>query len=150
MIADLQQQLGIDSSFFPQFVLFFVFFLFMRAIYFAPFLRLIEKREGQSGGLSDEAGKLHEESARLEAEYQEALVGARRRAAAEREALLAEARKRGAETVAQARAQAKVKLEQAREAAAKSAEGELASLKAQVSPISSALVSKLMNNKVGL
>jgi F0F1-type ATP synthase membrane subunit b/b' len=111
---------------------------------------LIEKREGQSGGLSDEANKLHEESSRLESEYQEGLMGARRKAAAERDVLLAEARKQGAETVAHARAQAKTKLEQAREAAAKSAESELTGLRAQVSPISAALVNKLMNNKVGL
>lgn len=150
MIADLQQQLGIDASFFQQFLIFVFVFLFLRAVLFAPFLRLIEKRENQSEGLTDEAEKLQEESARLEAEYQEALTAARKKAGAEREALLAAARKQGAEEIAAARAEAKAKLEQAREIAAKSSEVELAGLKGQVGSISSLLVNKLLSNKVGL
>jgi F-type H+-transporting ATPase subunit b len=150
MIADLQQQLGIDSSFFQQFLIFVFVFLFLRAVLFAPFLRLIEKRENQSEGLTDEAEKLEEESARLETEYQEALSAARKQAGAERETLLTAARKQSAEEIAAARAEAKVKLEQARETAAKSSEAELAGLKGQVGSISSLLVNKLMSNKVGL
>jgi F-type H+-transporting ATPase subunit b len=150
MIADLQQQLGINSSFFQQFLIFMLVFAFLRAAFFAPFLRLIEKRENQSEGLTDEAAKLHEESTRLEAEYRDVLSAARKRAGGERESLLAAARKQGAETVASARAQSKAKLEQAREAAAKSSESELAGLKGQVGSISSLLVDKLMSNKVGL
>lgn len=150
MIADLQQQLGIDSSFFQQFLIFMVVFAFLRVVLFSPYLRLIEKRENQSEGLSDEAEKLQEESARLETEYQEVLSAARKRAAVEREALLAGARKQSTDAVAAARAQAKTKLEQAREAAAKSSEAEFAGLKGQVGSISSLLVNKLMNNKVGL
>jgi F-type H+-transporting ATPase subunit b len=150
MIADLQQQLGIDSSFFQQFLLFALVFVFLRVVLFGPYLRLIEKRENQSEGLSDEAEKLQEESARLEAEYQEVLSAARKRANSERESLLAAARKQGSEDVAAARAQAKVKLEQAREAAEKSSAAEFAGLKGQVGSISSLLVNKLMSNKVGL
>lgn len=150
MIADLQQQLGIDSSFFQQFLLFALVFVFLRVVLFSPFLRLIEKRENQSEGLSDEAEKLQEESARLEAEYQEVLSAARKRASGERESLLAAARKQSTEEVAAARAQAKTKLEQAREAAEKSAAAEFAGLKGQVGSISTLLVNKLMSNKVGL
>lgn len=150
MIADLQQQLGIDSSFFPQLVLFIFVFIWLRFFFFAPFLRLITKRENQSEGLSEEAQKLQEESATLEAQYQDALTAARKKAFAEREVALAAARKLGADQISVAREEAKVKLDQARAAAAKSSEAELAGLKAQVGPISGMLVDKLMNTKVGL
>lgn len=150
MIADLQQQLGIDSSFFGQFIIFVAIYFWLRIVFFAPFLRLILKREGQSEGLSETAEKLEEESASLEAQYQEALSGVRKRAFTEREGVLNGARKQGTELIAQARGQAKAKLEQARDASARLAETELASLKPQASPISALLVNKLMNNKVGL
>jgi F-type H+-transporting ATPase subunit b len=150
MIADLQRQLGIDSSFFQQFLIFIVIFTWLRVIYFGPFLKLIQKREGQSEGLSDEAKKLEEESARLETQAQEALSAARKKAFAEREAILSVARKDANDLVAKAREQAKGKLDGAREAAAKSANAEIANLKPQVASISGMLVQKLMNTKVGL
>src|SRR5262245_59649556 len=125
MIADLQRQLGIDASFFTQLLIFLVIFTWLRFVYFSPFLKLIQSREGQSGGLSEEATKLEEAAARSEQEHRDALVNARRRAAGERDKVLAEARKSANETVAAARAQAKTKLEQARESAQRSAEAEL-------------------------
>jgi F-type H+-transporting ATPase subunit b len=149
MIADLQQQLGIDSSFFQQFVVFILIFLWLRIVYFAPYLSLIEKREGQSEGLSGDALKLEEDASRLEAEYQGAISSARKRALAEREAILSEARRVAADQVAEARAKAKNRLEQSREAAAREAEAELKGLTGQVGSISSLLVNKLMNTKVG-
>lgn len=150
MIADLQQQIGIDSSFYPQIIIFIFVFLWLRFFFFAPFLRLISKREGQSEGLSEDAQKLEEESALLEAQYQEVLSSARKKAYAEREVLLVAARKEGTEQVAASREKAKIKLEQARASAVKSSEVELAGLESQVAPISAMLVDKLMNTKVGL
>jgi F0F1-type ATP synthase membrane subunit b/b' len=150
MIADLQRQLGIDSSFFQQFFIFIVIFTWLRVIYFGPFLKLIQKREGQSEGLSDEAKKLEEESVKLEAQAQDALATARKKALAEREAILGVARKEANEIVLKSREQAKGKLDGAREAAARSADVETASLRPQASSISAMLVQKLMNTKVGL
>lgn len=150
MIADLQRQLGIDASFFPQFLIFVFVFLWLRFVYFKPYLALIQKRENQSEGLSDEAQRLEEESARLEQQYQDSIVSARRRAFAERDRILADARKQASETVANARQAAKSKLEQTREAAQKSYENEFASLKAHVGSVTSMLVEKLTKTRVGL
>lgn len=150
MIADLQQQLGIDSSFFWQFLIFLCVFLFLRTVYFRPYLKLIDRRQGQSSGLSDEARKLEEESARLEAQYQESLSAVRKKAQAERETLLTGARGESTKLVSAAREKAKARVEQAREAAARNAEAELTSLKAQVGSISSLLVEKLAQTKVGI
>jgi F-type H+-transporting ATPase subunit b len=150
MIADLQQQLGIDSSFFWQFLIFLCVFLFLRTVYFSPYLKLIERRQGQSSGLSDEARKLEEESARLEAQYQESLSAVRKKAHAEREALLGGARADSTKIVSAAREKAKARVEQARESAAKSAETELSSLRAQVGSVSALLVEKLAQTKVGI
>ena len=150
MLADLQRQLGIDSTFFHQLVIFLLAYLLMRFFYFGPYLKLIQKRENQSDGLSDEAKKLEEEAASMEGQYQASLSAARKKAQAEREAMLAAVRKLNADEVAEARNQGKSKLEQAREAATRSSASELANLKAQAGPISATLVGKLMNNKVGL
>lgn len=149
MIADLQQQLGIDSSFFWQFLIFFAVFLFLRTVLFGPYLKLIQRRENQSSGLSDEARKLEEEATRLEGQYQESLSAARKRAYAEREALLNVARKDSSKIVADAREKAKSRVDQAREAAAKNADAELANLKSQVGSVSSLLAEKLTHTKVG-
>ena len=150
MISDLQQQLGIDASFFPQFAIFIFLFLWMKFVFFGPFLGLIQKRENQSGGLSDESAKREEEAARLESEAAKASPAAGKKAMAEREAILAGARKEGSEMVASARLQAKQKIDQARASSAKSAEADLSALKAQVDSVSTLLVEKLTKAKVGL
>ncbi|RYZ97743.1 MAG: hypothetical protein EOP11_21620 [Proteobacteria bacterium] len=150
MIADLQQQLGIDSSFFWQFLIFLCVFLFLRTVYFSPYLKLIERRQGQSSGLSEEARKLEEESARLEIQYQDSLSAVRKKAHAEREALLADARNNSTKLVADAREKAKVRVEGARALAAKSSEAELDSLRGQVGSVSALLVEKLTQTKVGI
>lgn len=149
-IAGLQRQLGIDSSFFWQFAIFFVAYLFLRSVYFSPYLKLIQRREGQSDGLADEAQKLEEEAAGLEAGVQEALSAARKGALGERETVLAKARKEASDSVSVARGKAKQRLDLAREASARSAEAELAALKAQVPGVSALLVEKLTKTKVGL
>jgi F-type H+-transporting ATPase subunit b len=150
MIQDLQRQLGIDGTFFTQFLIFLLIFTWLQFVFFKPFLQLIQRREGQSGGLSEEAAKLEETAAREEQQHAEAIVAARRRAAQERERVLAEARKSANESVAAARVQSKSKLELARDTAIGSAEAELASLRGQVGSVSSLLVEKLTKTKVGL
>lgn len=150
MISDLQRQLGIDATFFTQFVLFLIVFLWLRFVYFSPFLKLIQKRENNSEGMSEGASKLEEESVRMESEYQERIVAARKRAVAERERILAEARKAGNDLIHQARDASKHKLDQAREAAAKESSAELANLQSQVGAVTGLLVEKLTHTKVGL
>lgn len=150
MISDLQRQLGIDASFFTQFAVFLIIFFWLQVVYFKPYLALIKKREGQSGGLSEDAAKLEEAAARNEQEYQDAILRARRKAAAERDRVLTDARKQASDLTAAARAQTKTKLEQAREGAAKNAEAELASLNSQVGSVAALLVEKLTKTRVGL
>jgi F-type H+-transporting ATPase subunit b len=150
MIADLQRQLGIDASFFTQLLIFLVIFSWMQFVYFRPFLALIQRRKGQSGGLSEAAVRLDAAAARAEQDYAAALVVARKGAALDRERALAEARAAANQTVGAARLQAKQKLERAREAAQVSAKLELESLRGQVAGISGALVEKLTKTRVGL
>lgn len=150
MISDLQRQLGIDASFFPQLVLFLIIFLWLRFVYFSPFLALILKREGQSDGLSEGATKMEEEAARLENEYHERQIAARKRIAAEREAVLAAARQEGNDWIAKSRDAGKAKLDSSRESAAKDAAKELTALQAQVGSVTGMLVEKLTHTKVGL
>jgi len=150
MITDLQRQLGIDGSFFIQFLIFLLIFTWLQFIFFKPFLQLILKRESQSGGLSDEAAKLEEVAGRDELQYRDAMVAARRKASAERDRVLVDGRKSANDIVTVARSQSKSKLEQAREAALRSSEGELNNLRGQVGSMASLLVEKLTKTKVGL
>jgi len=150
MITDLQQQLGIDSSFFTQFLIFLLIFVWLQLVFFKPFLSLIQKRESQSGGLSEEAAKLEESASRDEAQYRDALTAARRKASAERDRVLGEARKVANDSITEARAHSKSKLEVARDAAVKSAETEIGSLRGQVGGVAALLVEKLTKTKVGL
>lgn len=150
MIQDLQRQLGIDGTFFTQFLIFLLIFTWLQYVFFRPFLQLIQKREGLSGGLSEEASKLEEAAARDEQQYAEGISAARRRAAQDREQLLAEARKSANESVAAARGQSKTRLEQARDSALRSADAELGALRGQVGPVAALLVEKLTKTKVGL
>ncbi len=150
MIQDLQRQLGIDGTFFVQFLIFLIIFTWLQIVYFKPFLGLIQKRENQSGGMSEDAAKMEEAASLDEQQYAGALAAARKRAAQERERVLGEARKQANESIAAARTQSKSRLEQARDAAVKSAEAELAALKGQVASVSGLLVEKLTKTKVGL
>jgi len=150
MISDLQHQLGIDATFFTQFLIFLVLFIWLRFVFFKPYLKLIQRREGQSGGLSEEAAKLEEAATRAEQEHKEAFAAARKRVVLERDRILGEGRKAASDLVASARQQSKTKLEQAREAATRTSEAELASLKGQVGTMASMLVEKLTKTRVGL
>ena len=42
------EQLGLDSTFFVQLVVFFFLFLFLGQVFFKPFLRLLEERHGRT------------------------------------------------------------------------------------------------------
>lgn len=150
MITDLQRQLGIDGSFFTQFLIFLLIFSWLQFVFFKPFLQLILKRENQSGGLSEEAAKLEEAAERNEQQYRDALVAARKKAGSERERVLGDARKAANDTVSAARAQSKSTLEQARDAAVKTSEAEIGSLRGQVGSMSALLIEKLTKQKVGL
>ena len=150
MIADFQRQLGIDASFFPQFLIFLLIFGWLQVVYFRPFLKVIQKRQSQSGGLSEEAAKIEEAAARAELDYQNALIGARKKASLERDRVLAEARAQANEVIGVARQQAKTRLAQARAAALRAAEADLAGLRSQVSGVAALLVEKLTKTSVRL
>jgi len=150
MIYDLQRQLGIDASFFKQLVIFLVIFTWMQAVYFRPFLKLIQRRASQSGGLSSAAVGLEQEALRAEAEYGASMSAARKKAAVERERLLLEAREQANEIVGVARAQAKTKLDQARESNLHASELELSAMRTHVGEVSAMLVEKLTKTKVGI
>jgi F0F1-type ATP synthase membrane subunit b/b' len=149
-ILNLQQQLGIDATFFTQFLIFIFIYAWLHFVFFGPYLKLIQSREGKSDGLSDEALKLEEESSRLEAQYAEAWAAMKKKTAAEKDQIVSVGRKEAAGITGAAREQAKEKMNKAREESAKSFAAEIASLKQQVGSISSLLMEKLTKTKVGL
>jgi F0F1-type ATP synthase membrane subunit b/b' len=150
MIADLQRQLGIDASFFTQFLVFIFVFLWLQLVYFKPFLALIQLRQCRSGGLNEDSLKREEAAKRAEQDYKDALSVARKKAAQERDRVLLGARAQAAEAVGVARQQAKARLEQSREASARAAELDLNGLKSQVGSVASLLIERLTKARVGL
>ena len=150
MIADLQRQLGIDSSFFIQFGIFIFIFLWLRYVYFGPYLELILKREKASDGMSESAAKMEQEAVLAEKESDAAMAAARKSAATEKDKILNAARAAAATDVAKAREQAKKELEAVRAVTEKEISVEMTALKQQSGAISALLVEKLTKTKVGI
>jgi len=149
-LQNLQKQLGIDHTFFIQFVVFFGFYLWLRFVFFKPYLKVVLARDNQTEGLKDESMKLDTDSARKESEYAEKISVAKKKAAQEREKILAEARAQSNKLVEAARAQAKTRIEKARNEAQSQAEKDLGALKEHAGALAKVFVEKLTKARVGL
>lgn len=101
-------QLGIDSSFFIQFGVFFVVFLIIPQLFFKPFQRLVELRLQKT----QEDRVKAEELTRLANEkfgtYREKIQAERQKVRGEYEKLLGELKTQEAQIIGEARAEAKV------------------------------------------
>jgi len=76
-VTAILQQLGLDSTFYTEFAVFFVLFLFLGQIFFKPFLALFEERHRKTVQAKEEAAAMTASAqAKLE-EYQAKLHEAR-------------------------------------------------------------------------
>ena len=147
-IADLQRQLGIDASFIPQFLLFIFLFMWLRYVYFQPYLKLIKRRENLSSGKSDEASQLDEESLQLETKYAQTLQIAKRKALDEKEKIITSGREEAAKILQTAKGVAKKKLDQTRAESQKNFDQEFQTIKSQAENCANQLVEKLTKAKM--
>lgn len=150
MLADLQKQLGIDATIGVQFITFFVVYLWMRFVFFGPYLKLLEARKHQTSGLKDDATALEEQAGQTEKKYKDGVTLARKEAAAAREKIVFDARTKASHVVDGARKEMKQKMDSARELSQRSAAQGLADLDGQVEALGGLLVEKLTNSKVGI
>ncbi|MCO5142409.1 MAG: hypothetical protein M9962_04890 [Oligoflexia bacterium] len=148
MIADLQRQLGIDSSFFPLFIIFVFVFLWLRYVYFSPFINLIKEREKSSEGANEAAGEENAKAKELEEELLVLEKTFRKKVIELREEKVKAVQVDLAGVFSKEKEIAKKQIESARAQALENEKSELKALEAQVDEYSIALASKLTNNKV--
>jgi F-type H+-transporting ATPase subunit b len=106
-VTAILQQLGLDSTFFTQLGVFFFLFIFLGAIYFNPFLKLLQERHRRTVEDRQRADTMMAEAATKLSEYQAQLQSARVEARAEMEKVIAEAKAAEAKILSSAREEAR-------------------------------------------
>jgi F0F1-type ATP synthase membrane subunit b/b' len=147
MIAAQISALGIDSTLGIQFVVFVIFYAWLRWVFFPPFLNLLEAREAKTSGLIEKSQELLKEAEIKEAELAAKTGEVRRLAAAEKDKLVGEAKAKSHTQIEVARKEAKKKIEDARAQADGTLAGDLASLRQQANQLSDLFVEKLTKER---
>jgi len=106
-VTAILQQLGLDSTFYTQLMVFFVLFIFLGQFFFRPFLRLIEERHRRTVQDREAAESMVANAAAKMEEYQAKLHAVRVEARGELEAVIASAKAEESKVLAEAREEAK-------------------------------------------
>ena len=150
MISELITNLGIDKTLWVQFAAFIVLFLWMRFVFFAPFLKIIKEREAKTSGSKDVAEQLQSTAAQKEEEYALKLQEVKKAAHAEKEKILSTYRGQANTIIDTARKGAKEKIEVDRKQFTSEAAKSLSELQGQVTAMAGILFEKLTKEKVKL
>jgi F-type H+-transporting ATPase subunit b len=146
--VNIAQQLGIDSSIFVQLAIIVVVYFLLSAIFFKPFLKLIEARHRKTVEDREAAAQLMQQAdAKLE-EYKKKLAEERTAAKREYESAIEEARKEESAILAQAREEAKKITHEAADAVAKQYEELRRKLEVDVESFARTISEKLISRKV--
>jgi len=144
-VAAILEQLGIDSTFFIEFGVFFVLFAFLAKAYFGPFLKLLQERHARTVQDREAAQTIMSQAEQKFSEYQAKISDARQKARAEMEEALRQGRAEEHAALSGARDEAK-KITQA---ALAEVEAERARLKAAIETdaesLARAIVERLMS-----
>ncbi len=130
------QQLGLDQTFFYQFIIFWVVFLLLAHIFFRPFLRLFEARHKRTVEDREAAEKLY---AQAEAKFEEYK---------KHDAAVAQAKKEEAAVLHAAREEAKKITHEAADSIAKQREQLKKSLEGEVDQLARTISERLVSRKV--
>jgi F0F1-type ATP synthase membrane subunit b/b' len=106
-VAAILEQLGLDQTFFIQFAVFVVLFVFLGNVYFKPFLKLIQARHKRTVEDREAAEKLMADADQKFEEYRKRLAEERAAARKDYENLLTEVKKEESAMMAQSRSEAK-------------------------------------------
>lgn len=148
-LAKVPGELGIDSTLYVQFLLFLFIYIWLRFVFFGPFLKLIESRESSTEGAKELAVKLNAEAAEKEALYAERISNTRKQAAVAKDKILQDARVQAAAIVDAARKKAKERVEQGREQLESGIAADQKNMLAQADAVAKMFVEKLAFGKVG-
>lgn len=147
-MSAILDQLGLDSTFFVQFFIFAILFVFLGKFYFAPFLQLFEIRHKKTVEDRETAEKLMLQAQAKLDEYKRKLSEERASALREYEGAINEAKKEEATIFAHAREQAKKLTQEAADSVATQKDQLKRQLEADVENLARAISERLLSRKV--
>jgi F-type H+-transporting ATPase subunit b len=106
-VAAILGQLGLDSTFYIQLAIFFIFFLIISQVYFKPFLKLFEARHKKVIEDKESAEKMMNQAEAKFEEYKRRMAEEKIAARKEYEDLITEARKEESTIVGEAKEEAR-------------------------------------------
>ncbi len=130
-----------------QAALFVALYFVLKKLVFERFLANLDARQDRTRGALEEATRLREEAARLQADYASQMGEIRRRAAAEREESRRQAEEEERKFVESARQEAARALMAARVKIAAEAEATRAALAGEIAPLSEEILASLLGRR---
>jgi F-type H+-transporting ATPase subunit b len=130
-----------------QAILFVALYLILKQLVFDPFLANLDARHRRTRGALEEAAKLREEVAELQADYERQMNAIRREAAAAAEEIRRQAEKEEQQIVEAARHEAARSMAQAREAIAAQTQATRAALAADVTRLTEEILANLLGRR---
>lgn len=143
-MSEIISQLGLDQTFFTQFILIAILYAFLTAVYFKPFQKLLEKRHKKTVADRAEAERVLAELKEKLAEYESQMALAQKKARSRMDEILSEAKKKEAEILSAARNDAKNTTQAAITALSQEKEKIRKSLEVEVESIAAQATSKLL------
>lgn len=147
-MSAILEQLGIDSTFFAELVIFFVVFTILSRFYFRPFLQLFEARHKKTVQDREAAEKMMIDAQQKLEEYKQRLGLERANAKKHYDTILEQAKKEEADIMARAREEAKKVTQEAAESVAAQREKLKAQLQNDVESLAQTISEKLLSRKV--
>jgi F-type H+-transporting ATPase subunit b len=147
-VSAILEQLGIDSTFFAELVIFFVVFTILSRFYFRPFLQLFEARHKKTVQDREAAEKMMIDAQQKLEEYKQRLSLERANAKKHYDSILEQAKKDEAEIMARAREEAKKVTQEAADSVAAQREKLKAQLQSDVESLAQTISEKLLSRKV--
>lgn len=143
-MSEIVTQLGLDQTFFTQFILIAVLYAFLTTVYFKPFQKLLEKRHKKTVADRIEAERVLSELKEKLNEYEAQMSLAQKKARSRMDEILSEAKKKEAEILSAARNDAKNTTQAALTALTQEKDKIRKSLEAEVESIATQATSKLL------
>ncbi|MFL5812658.1 MAG: ATP synthase F0 subunit B [Bdellovibrionia bacterium] len=147
-MSAILEQLGIDSTFFAELVIFFVVFGVLSRFYFKPFLALFEARHKKTVQDREAAEKMMIDAQQKLEEYKQRLSAERAAAKKHYDTILEQAKKEEAEILARAREEAKKVTQEAADSVSAQREKLKAQLQSDVESLAQTISEKLLSRKV--
>jgi F-type H+-transporting ATPase subunit b len=130
-----------------QVALFVALYFVLKNLVFDPFLANLDARHQRTRGALEEAGKLRDEAARLQADYEQQMAAIRREAASARDEIRRQAETEEREIIERARLEAARSLVEARKKIAAEAQATRAALAADTARLSEEILASLLGRR---